>query len=371
MSEANTPLQLSATKARLTLTGDRELLSSGMSEVVQVAFTFSTDWDDLYKIAVFSNGTHSVDVPEEAWQENVCTVPAQVLSVPGKTLMVGVYGSNGAHLVLPTVWCVLGRIEPGAEPAFLEAVPQEPSVWASLQAQMDATSAAVPFIIHGQMDEEDTLNVDHTLAEIAAEVETGRLILLELSGSYLLLSRLVSDEYAEFAGTVFQQEDSSCYTLCTISPTGAELETVTIAAAQEEESDTEAQEPFVVTVSHGSNSGLQADATTAQLLAAYAEGKQLRLLDLMGRQLLPEQVGENFVVFSGTSWFVPDDTFCLVSYVFDANGVSQHFIIVNEAFYTQTAIDQMLSSGYYTRSQIDQALGTYITDIARLVGGNA
>ncbi len=369
MSEANTPLQLSVTKARLTLSGDRELLSSGMSEVVQVAFTFSADWDDLYKIAVFSNGTHSVDVPEEDWQENVCTVPAQVLSEPGKTLMVGIYGSNGSHLVLPTVWCVLGRIEPGTTPAFLEALPPEPSVWAGLQAQMDAASAAVPFILHGQMENEDTLTVDHTLEEIAAEA--GRLTLLELSGGYLLLRRLVPGEYAEFAGTVFQQEDSSCYTLCTISPTGAELETVTISAAQEQEPDAEAEEPFVVTVSHDSNSNLQADATVAQLLAAHAEGKQLRLLDLMGRQLLPEQVGENFVVFSGVSWFASDDTFCLISYVFDANGMSQHIIIINEAFYTQTAINQMLSSGYYTRSQIDQALGAYITDIAQLVGGNA
>ncbi len=373
MSEVNTPLQLNVCKARLTLVGERELLSAGMSGVVQVGFTFSSDWDGLHKIAVFSNGAHSVDVPEEDWQENVCTIPAQVLSMPGKTLMAGVYGSNGAHLVLPTVWCVLGRIEPGVQPAFFEAAPPDSSLWVSIQAQLDAAKDAVPLIVHAQAEEADgtALLVDCTLSELTAEAGEGRVILLELSGGYLLLQRLVPGVCAEFAGTVFQHEGSACYTLCTISPNGAECTTIPIAAAQAGSPATAANLPFIVTISHDSNYALQADATTAQLLAAHQEGKELRLIDLVGRQLLPEQMGENYVVFSGVSWFIPDDTFCLVSYIFDANGMHQQVLTLNEAFYNRNEINQLLSGSYYTRSQIDEALGSYITDIAQLVGGDA
>lgn len=356
MSEANTAVQLSASRARLTLTGDRELLSSGMSEVVRVAFTFSPDWDGLHKIAVFSNGSHSVDVPEADWQEDVCTIPAQVLSEPGKTLMVGVYGADGAHLVLPTVWCVLGRIEPGAEPAFLEAAPPEPSAWASLQAQLDEAKAAMPLMIHGEAEEDD-FRVDAAFEQIAEAAGEGRMILLELSGSYLQLCRLLPGVSAEFVGTVFEWEGSSCYSRCIVTPSGAALETVAIAAAANGQGTAAAPETFLVTVSHDADSTLQADATTAQLLAAYAEGKQLRLLDLMGRQLLPEQIGADFVVFTGLSWFMAEETFCFVSYVFGKNGLRQHVLTVNETF--------------YTKSRIDQALGDYITELARLVGGDA
>ena len=63
-------MELYAQKARLLLKGAQELLSSGMTGVIQVAFAFSEDWDGLQKTAVFSNGTVSIDVPEESWEAN-------------------------------------------------------------------------------------------------------------------------------------------------------------------------------------------------------------------------------------------------------------------------------------------------------------
>ena len=110
-----TSFTLYAQKARLTLTGDGELLSAGMAGVAAVQFEFSSDWDGLQKTAVFTNGIRTVKVDETHWADGVCVIPAEVLAVPGKTVMAGVYGSNGLHLTLPTVWCVLGRVEPSPD----------------------------------------------------------------------------------------------------------------------------------------------------------------------------------------------------------------------------------------------------------------
>ena len=106
---------LYAQKAKLMLTGDGELLSAGMAGTAEVQFEFSADWDGLQKTAVFTNGIRTVKVDETHWDDGVCVIPAEVLSAPGKTVMVGVYGSNGLHLTLPTVWCVLGRVEPSPD----------------------------------------------------------------------------------------------------------------------------------------------------------------------------------------------------------------------------------------------------------------
>ena len=115
LSEQTAPFALYAQKAKLSMTGEGEMLTAGMAGVVQVHFTFSEDWDGLEKTAVFSNGTRTVKVSEINWDEDTCTVPSDVLQTAGKTVMAGVYGSNGLHLVLPTVWCVLGRVEPSVD----------------------------------------------------------------------------------------------------------------------------------------------------------------------------------------------------------------------------------------------------------------
>ena len=114
------PFTLYAEKARLSLTGEPELLSAGMAGVIPVRFTFSADWDGLGKTAVFTNGTRTVNIPEALWDDGVCPVPEEVLQTAGKTVMAGVYGANGMHLVLPTVWCVLGRVEPDMRPTSRE-----------------------------------------------------------------------------------------------------------------------------------------------------------------------------------------------------------------------------------------------------------
>lgn len=144
MEENNTAasgMQLLAQKAKLTLSGERELLSAGMVGVVGVCFSCSEDWDGLSKIAVFSNGAVSVDVPESAWDDGVCTVPREVLECAGKTVLAGLYGTDGEHVILPTVWCSLGRVEAGAVPACQNAKPADVPLWAQLLGRIEALEA--------------------------------------------------------------------------------------------------------------------------------------------------------------------------------------------------------------------------------------
>lgn len=144
MEDNNTPapqMQLTAQKAQLHLDGARELLSAGMAGVVQVRFTCSEDWDGLRKIAVFSNGAVSVDVPESEWDDGVCTVPREVLERAGKTVLAGLYGTDGENVILPTVWCSLGRVEAGAVPACQLAAPANAPLWAQLLGRIEALEA--------------------------------------------------------------------------------------------------------------------------------------------------------------------------------------------------------------------------------------
>ena len=98
---------------RLTVTV-QETLTSGSVNVCQMKFEFSSHWEGLAKQAVFvsDGGPVSVLLPESG----VCTVPWEVLTRPGPRLTVGVCGTRGEEIVLPTVWASCGTILEGAVP---------------------------------------------------------------------------------------------------------------------------------------------------------------------------------------------------------------------------------------------------------------
>lgn len=88
------------------------------------------EWQGLSRTVVFkSNVTRDVlDVGSSA------TVPADVVATPGEHLRVGVYGIDAdRNIVIPTIWCDLGRImdaaDPSGDPSTNSALP----VWAQLQ----------------------------------------------------------------------------------------------------------------------------------------------------------------------------------------------------------------------------------------------
>jgi hypothetical protein len=224
------PIALYAQKARLRLEGEAELLSAGMEGLIQVAFRFSPDWDGLHKTAVFSNGAATVNVPEEQWDENLCVVPAEVLRSAGKTVMAGVYGTNGLHLVLPTVWCVLGRVEPAASPGELTAspVPALAGLDRRVLALENAAELTVNVLSVTPIDDtRSALTLDADLAAIEAAA-AARPVSLRMFGGVYPLTRLVSGNRAEFTGPVYQAEGTSWYERITVTQAGAEVAAVQI-----------------------------------------------------------------------------------------------------------------------------------------------
>lgn len=115
---------LYASKNRLTVRKG-ELTTSGSVNVYDIRFGFSDDWAGLTKTAVFRAGQKTVSV---LLDDVGCSVPWEVLAVPGLHLEAGVYGIKGEEIVLPTVWVDLGAIETGVVPGD-DASPPTPELW--------------------------------------------------------------------------------------------------------------------------------------------------------------------------------------------------------------------------------------------------
>ena len=104
-------IRLSATKAELTIT-ETETITSGAQRVFECTFTVNGDWDGLNRTAVFRAGTKAV--PVLLGDDNTAEIPWEVLQTAGITLRIGLYGTNAAGDVLPTVWADAGMICTGA-----------------------------------------------------------------------------------------------------------------------------------------------------------------------------------------------------------------------------------------------------------------
>lgn len=118
-------LELYSEKSNLTIQ-KRETLASGGTNIYHARFTFSPDWDGLTRTAVFRGGGESVSVLLD--ESNACVIPWEVLVEPMARLKVGVYGTRGGDVVLPTVWADCGFIAEGAAPGGT-AQPPTPDVY--------------------------------------------------------------------------------------------------------------------------------------------------------------------------------------------------------------------------------------------------
>ena len=101
------------TGAAITV-AQNELLTTGMVQAVPVRFRFSPQWAALDRTAVFTAGTVSVSCL--LGEDNQCFIPWECLTRAGEYLHVGVYGTRGEEMVLPTVSCLLGPICTGTQP---------------------------------------------------------------------------------------------------------------------------------------------------------------------------------------------------------------------------------------------------------------
>jgi hypothetical protein len=137
------------------------LLTAGMSRAETMRFVFSDDWDGLDKTAVFTDGVKTVDILPAGWEEDTVPIPPEVLTTAGRTVRVGVYGTNASGVVLPTVWVSLGKVQPAVEPSGDPSADPTLPVWAQLQKQI------------GALDDLRTYNKDNLVAAINEARQSG------------------------------------------------------------------------------------------------------------------------------------------------------------------------------------------------------
>lgn len=103
---------------------EKETITSG-SVGIAVHFEFSDDWEGLAKTAVFSDGTITKDV---VLTTNECFIPPECLTTEGRSLRIGIYGTNDENIVIPTIYCWIGQIKKGTEISGDPSIPPTPSV---------------------------------------------------------------------------------------------------------------------------------------------------------------------------------------------------------------------------------------------------
>lgn len=123
------------TGAAITV-AQNELLTNGMVQAVPVRFCFSPQWAALDRTAVFTAGTVSVSCL--LGEDNQCFIPWECLTRAGEYLRVGVYGTRGEKMVLPTVSCLLGPICTGTQPEENTPTEATPTLVQSLLTKAEA-----------------------------------------------------------------------------------------------------------------------------------------------------------------------------------------------------------------------------------------
>lgn len=123
------------TGAAITV-AQNELLTTGMVQAVPVRFRFSPQWAALDRTVVFTAGTVSVSCL--LGEDNQCFIPWECLTRAGEYLRVGVYGTRGEKMVLPTVSCLLGPICTGTQPEENTPTEATPTLVQSLLTKAEA-----------------------------------------------------------------------------------------------------------------------------------------------------------------------------------------------------------------------------------------
>lgn len=121
----------------LAVVTNNETLTSGMIGA-RVQFTFSEDWDELSKMAVFKAGDVTKSVVQSEWSDGVCTIPHEVLFTPYEKLYIGVYGTDANNnIVVPTVWAFVGKVRNGVSSDAESSTEPTLPVWAQMQTQVN------------------------------------------------------------------------------------------------------------------------------------------------------------------------------------------------------------------------------------------
>lgn len=84
----------------------KEPITSGSVNAYLVSFSFSEEWEDLTRVAVFKADGDPVNVLLD--DSNECFIPWEVMTDKDQPILFGVYGTMGSKVVLPTVWANAG-----------------------------------------------------------------------------------------------------------------------------------------------------------------------------------------------------------------------------------------------------------------------
>lgn len=128
-------VKITGLKAKVT---KNELLTTG-TVGAQIKFTFSDDWADKTKTAVFKRCGKVIDVLESDWgEDNVVTIPPEMTEKAGQIVGVGIYGRNAdGKKVTPTIYAPLGVVAVGADPSGDESVDPSLPVYSQIQAELN------------------------------------------------------------------------------------------------------------------------------------------------------------------------------------------------------------------------------------------
>lgn len=116
---------------------------------LEVHFNFSSDWDGLSRTVVFETSEYYKEIVEIG-SGDTAIVPENVMLQSGVKLYIGVYGTdNEGNIVVPTVYADCGEIKRGAntEPG---GTPVNPSQAVMLQNQIDDLDSRVDILEMGE-----------------------------------------------------------------------------------------------------------------------------------------------------------------------------------------------------------------------------
>lgn len=82
---------------------------------------------------VFTNGVETRDVMLNG---DECYIPHEVLAVPRVRVRVGVYGTDGENVILPTIWANLGDVHDAPDPSGDEATDPSIPIWGQILANI-------------------------------------------------------------------------------------------------------------------------------------------------------------------------------------------------------------------------------------------
>lgn len=98
---------------RVMTVKEADILVSDNVRTYFVEFSFSKDWDDFSKVAVFQS-VGGVPV-EMTLQTNMIHIPWEVLEMPNREVAVGVYGVNANGDILSSMPVVFGTVNQGTD----------------------------------------------------------------------------------------------------------------------------------------------------------------------------------------------------------------------------------------------------------------